>query len=307
MSVARQFEATAGRPISRTIRVSGRTEKRSIAMSRFLVRLAFSGGICLSFVGATPAGEQETTARPLPSAGQSRILAALDQPTDFEFRERPLSDAINYFKQKHEVEILLDSKALSDARVGTDTPITQTLKNISLRSALRLLLMQLDLTYVADDGFLLITSKSQAELKLSFKVYPVQDLVTLDSVFRPAPPPSDASSFPGLIQTFPGLRPAPDKTGDFTGLIEMITCTVAPSTWDEVGGPGTITGNGNSQTIAVSQTDEVQHEIVVLLAALRRVRDEQIAAAKPLDPAAPPEAPEKQKPLQVHAYRLMRG
>jgi hypothetical protein len=287
-------------------------------MSRFLVRLALSAGISLSFVSALPAAEQETAARPLPSAAQTKILAALDQPTDFDFRERLLGDVIDYFKHKHEIKIFVDSKALSEAGIGTDTPITQTLKNISLRSALRLLLRPLHLTYVMGDGYLLITSKTEAESRLSFKVYPVRDLVTLDSDFRPAQPKADERSdspvqdevlagiFAGL-GGFPGGAARNDEAGAFQSLIDMITSTVKPTTWDEVGGPGSISPNGNSQSIAVSQTDEVHEEIVVLLAALRRVRDQQIEAAQPFTPPAPSEAPEQTKTLKVRAYRLMRG
>ncbi|HEV3024091.1 MAG TPA: hypothetical protein VGX76_16560, partial [Pirellulales bacterium] len=280
-------------------------------MSRFLVRLVLGAGFCISSVAATPAVGQETAARPLPSAGQREILAALDQPTEFDFREQPLSDVIDYFKQKHGIEILLDTKALGRAGVGTDTPITQTLKNLTLRSALRVLLMQLDSTYVVGDGYLMITSKTEAESKLSCKIYPVHDLVTLDSDFRPARPRGDDSPVVNeVVQSgfggFPGGLARHDEAGDFPGLIETITTTIAPTTWDEVGGPGAITGNGNSQTIAVSQTDDVHEEIVALLAALRRVRDEQIAAAEPAS-TVPPDAPETKKPLQVRAYRLMRG
>jgi hypothetical protein len=284
-------------------------------MSRFLARLALSAGICVSFLAATSAAEPETAARPLPSEGQSKILAALNQSTEFDFQQWPLTDVASYFKQKHEIEILLDNKALSNAGVSTDTPISEALKKITLRSALKLLLGQLDLTYVVGDGYLLITSKAEAESKLSFKVYPVEDLVTLDSAFRPARPKPDERDDPSLQSevinpsNFGGLGVGTarrDEAGDFPGLINMITSSVSPTTWDEVGGPGSITANPNSQAIAVSQTDEVHEEIVELLAALRRVRDEQLAAAKPLEPA-PPEVTEKKTRPRVRAYRLMRG
>jgi hypothetical protein len=286
-------------------------------MSRFLVRLAISAAMSVSFARAMPAAEQDVSPRPLPSAGQAKILAALDQPTEFDFQDRPLGEVVNIFKETYEIEILLDRKALSDARIDRDAPITQTLKNISLRSGLRLMLAQLDLTYVARDGCLLITSKVEAESKLTLKVYPVQDLVTLDSDFRPAPltkngadnspSPSDMlphPTFPGMGGTGMGMGRIDDE-GDFSELIEMITATVAPTTWDEVGGPGSITGNPHTQAIAISQTDDVHDEIVALLAALRRVRDEQIAAAKPPRRTAPTQAMEQNKPIKVRAFRLM--
>ncbi|HVW36044.1 MAG TPA: hypothetical protein VHB99_02025, partial [Pirellulales bacterium] len=275
-------------------------------MSRFVVRLALGAGLCLSFAVAAPAAEQETAARPLASAGQAKILAVLEQPTEFSFQERPLGKAIEYFEQKHDLQILLDSSALSDEGVGMDAPVTQTLKNIRLRSALRLILKQLDLTYVVGDAYLLITTDTLAENKLSLKVYPVQDLVALEGGFRPAqvatdasddspsrsdmlpPPPFSAGAGFGFGSGLGGL----DDAGNYTGLIELITTTIAPTSWDEVGGPGSISGNAHTQSIAVSQTDEIHEEIVALLAALRRVRDRQLAASQPVEPE-PPETPEQ--------------
>jgi hypothetical protein len=302
------FEATAGRAISSAFRASGRTESRRIAMSRFLARLALAAAIGVCLVGAAAAIENETSVRPLPSAGQSKILAALDQPTDFDFQERSLSDVVSYCTQKHEIEILLDSEALSEAGVGTDAPVTLSLKNIRLRSALRLLLAQRELTYVVGDGYLLITSKAEAESKLNFKIYPVHDLVTLDSAFRPIR--SASGDEDGFLNAAGGTVPLPrppGDAGDFLSLIDTIMSTVSSTTWDQVGGPGTITENANLQAIAVSQTDDVHEEIVALLAALRRVRDEQIAAAKPLDPTASPDTPQQERPLSVRGYRFMRG
>ncbi|MGH7135952.1 MAG: hypothetical protein ACREHD_09445, partial [Pirellulales bacterium] len=188
-------------------------------MSRFLARFALSAGICISFVAATVAVEPETAARPLPSEGRGKILAALDQPTDFDFRERPLGEVMNFFKQKHEIEIVLDRKALTDAGIGTDTPITETLQKIALRSAIKLLLGQLDLTYVVGDGYLLITSKTEAESKLSFKVYPVEDLVTLDSPFRPSLPKRDEREDSAVLREVAPIPPGlgGGGIGGFTG------------------------------------------------------------------------------------------
>ncbi|HVX12135.1 MAG TPA: VWA domain-containing protein [Pirellulales bacterium] len=108
---------------------------------------------------------------------ETRILAALDEKTDLDFAEQPLTDAIDYLKQRHGIEIQLDTKALTDAGVGSDTPITRTIRGITLRSALKLLLSEMDLTYVIKNEVLMITSKTEAENMLSTRVYPVADLV----------------------------------------------------------------------------------------------------------------------------------
>ena len=55
--------------------------------------------------------------------------------------------------------------------------MTVDLKGISLRSALRLMLKELSLTYLIKDEVLLITTPEEADNQLSTKVYPVADLV----------------------------------------------------------------------------------------------------------------------------------
>jgi outer membrane lipopolysaccharide assembly protein LptE/RlpB len=108
---------------------------------------------------------------------EEKILAALDDKTEVDFAEQPLADVVDYLKQRHGFEIQLDKKALTDAGVGSEVPITRTLKGITLRSALKLLLGELELTYVLHNEVLMITSKTEAENMLSQRVYPVADLV----------------------------------------------------------------------------------------------------------------------------------
>jgi hypothetical protein len=110
-------------------------------------------------------------------SAEERINRELLKPTELEFTEIPLKEAIDYIKDRHEIEIQFDEKALTEAAVATDTPITKNLQGISLRSALRLILRPLQLTYVIKDEVLLITSQTEAENQLVVKVYPVADLV----------------------------------------------------------------------------------------------------------------------------------
>lgn len=94
---------------------------------------------------------------------ETKIWAALDEPTELNFVEQPISDVVDYLKARHEIEIQLDAKALTDAGVSTDTPITRSIKGITLRSALNLLLSELDLTYLVRNGVLMVTSNIEAE------------------------------------------------------------------------------------------------------------------------------------------------
>jgi hypothetical protein len=108
---------------------------------------------------------------------EARIREQLAEPTTMDFIETPLEQVVDYLKDLHGIEIQLDTKALEEAGVGSDVPVTRTLKGISLRSGLRLMLGAMDLTYVIKDEVLLITTTEVADQELVTKAYPVADLV----------------------------------------------------------------------------------------------------------------------------------
>jgi len=108
---------------------------------------------------------------------EAKIRETLGHPTIMEFVETPLQDAIDYLKDHHEIEIQLDSRAFEDAGIGADTPITRQLNGVSLASALRLILDDLDATFVVRDGALLITTKAAAGQMLELRVYNIDQLL----------------------------------------------------------------------------------------------------------------------------------
>lgn len=63
---------------------------------------------------------------------------------------------------------------------------------------------------------------------------------------------------------------------DFDSLTELITSTISPQSWQEVGGPGAISGYENNLSLVVSQTQEVHEQIADLLEQLRRLQDLQV-------------------------------
>ena len=126
---------------------------------------------------------------------EKKIYQALYTPTQFDFVQVPLAAAIEYLKQLHGIEIQLDRYELEYEGIGTHTPITRSLKGITLRSALRLMLRELDLTYVVEDDVLLITTQAAARKKLKPRVYTNP---------RPMPPPIRIRS----TQATPGFAPS---------------------------------------------------------------------------------------------------
>lgn len=108
---------------------------------------------------------------------EAKIRKALTDMTDVEFVETPLGDVVEYLKDRHNIEIQLDVKALDEIGAGSETPVTIQLKGISLRSALRLLLRQLDLVYTIQDEVLLITTPDVTAARMDPHVYKVADIV----------------------------------------------------------------------------------------------------------------------------------
>src|SRR5262249_49815133 len=96
-------------------------------------------------------------------AAEAKILAALGERTDLDFTDQTLLDVVDYFKERHGIEIQLDAKALADAGIGGATTVTRNGKGASLRSALELLLNDFDLTYLVRDEVLMITTEAQAD------------------------------------------------------------------------------------------------------------------------------------------------
>lgn len=70
--------------------------------------------------------------------------------------------------------------------------------------------------------------------------------------------------------------PGGGSQADFDTLTDLITTTVEPETWEELGGVGTLQGFPVNLSLVVSQTQEVHEKIADLLAQLRRLQDLQV-------------------------------
>jgi VWA domain-containing protein len=111
---------------------------------------------------------------------EMRIMAALREPlkAPLEYFGQPLSEIMNLLQEDYDIPIHIDTQQLDLLAISSEVEVTVNLRNITLRSALKLLLEQVeDLTYVIEDEVLKITTKDKAAETLQVKVYPVADLV----------------------------------------------------------------------------------------------------------------------------------
>jgi hypothetical protein len=198
------------------------------------------------------------------------------------------------------VSTVLNARALDD--IGLDpskTLVSLKAKEITLRSALRLMLSEHDLTWVLQDEVLQITTPDTSNQDLQSVLYPVPDLARAVEDSGAVAEPLETSRASdgaqrftpmktGLLAQFGGVpqqasvlavEVGVDRTQlDYDSVIETITTTIEPQSWDEVGGPGSIAPIEPITSLVISQTQEVHVKIAELLIKLRSSRQQQADA-----------------------------
>jgi len=168
------------------------------------------------------------------------VEKTLSQVVSAQFLDAPLQEVIKFFAaQAKGVKIRIDEEALEQVGLGTDTPVSANIAPIPLRSTLTLILGELGLTWTYEGKNLLVTTPEAAEQKLITTLHDVNGVT---------------------------LQP-----GTADGLIRVLTRTISPSSWEEVGGPGTIEFSA-PVSLKVAQTRDVHEQIANLIATLRGVK-----------------------------------
>jgi hypothetical protein len=180
---------------------------------------------------------------------EQAIKQAMSSRTNLEFVDVSLKAVMEYISEKHGIPIHFDIAALKDVDLDpSKTKVSIVTKDISLRSALDLILSEFGLTPIIKDEVLLITTRDRAGTMLETRLYNVRDLVARDN--------------------------DPNGGTDTEGLADAIRQTVNPSSWDKAGGLGSLapfSSNGVSAFIIV-QTYDNHDQIENLLSELRKLK-----------------------------------
>jgi type II secretory pathway component GspD/PulD (secretin) len=250
-----------------------------------------------------------------PSEKEKQIMRRLTAPVSLSFEGAPLKSVINELRDVNGINIVIDDPALQEQGISLDSPISIKLDQVSLKSALNLILHKVHLTHVVKDEALQITTEDHARGKLTTVTYQVADLVIPVENFgdvRTPPPPLYAPSNPNPAGTAPtpmsngpfsmqngtpvgtssynAPGSAPTSSGPTTQvqrrsanntmeeqLIKLITSTISPKSWSDMGGPGTIDYHPLTMALVINQAADIQEQITELLAALRRLQDQEVA------------------------------
>ncbi len=160
---------------------------------------------------------------------EQRIREALDKKTSISFVELPLTDCAAQLSQEFDIPIMIDTRSLEEIGLSREEPIDISLKIVSLRSILKLMLRDYELTYRIDQEVMIITTIESAEQN----------------------PSVWAHRLPASL------------VGHEAEFLKTLTTTIQPDSWREQGGHGAATLIGS--VLVVSTTEEVHTSVVDLI------------------------------------------
>lgn len=154
-------------------------------------------------------------------------------------KRQPLIEVAKILSGQLDTPIRLNRRALEDVGLDPNTPVTFRLPEVPTETLLGLMLKELNLTYVIEAEGIVITTPEEAEDKVQARFYDIDEIV-----------------------------PGPYR--DYDAIINLISTTVDPESWDVGAGPSSTVPYQNG--IILCQTLEVHQKIEALLAALREAK-----------------------------------
>ena len=167
---------------------------------------------------------------------QSRLA---DVVPNIEFREMPFARAIGLAASLSGLPITIDPEAMALLQVSLRDPITLRLSNATVEEVLQAIVAKRGMAFVAEEGRILVTGPAEQREKLRGVRYTVSDLAGNDN--------AATNQLAVLIQKF-----------------------VAPESWREAGGQGTI--EADKTALVVEQTGAVHDQILAFCEKLRNAR-----------------------------------
>jgi hypothetical protein len=183
-----------------------------------------------------------TSYRPVRLSGEGSTEAILESlskaDATLSFAETPLRDWIATIAEKAGINAGLDTRAMEDAGIDLEAPVSGSSAGRPLLHAIRSMLDPLGLTAVVRHGQLLVTTHERS-----------QDPAYLERFLYPILPGNDLEEVRDLIES-----------------------TIAAETWDSVGGFATVRPlpAGCGSGLVVSQTEENHERIADLLGGIDR-------------------------------------
>jgi len=186
-----------------------------------------------------------------------------------DFQNAKLEDVISYFQEYSGLNFHLDAEVAKEGQEQARVNIK--LKDVSLKTALKLVLNPRDLGCVYRDGVLLITTKARLGGMTVTRVYDVRDLLFRIRDF--AGPRVELTTPGGAGAALAGAsftveeEPKSEITEDF--ITELIRTNTGDKSWEDASATSVSLVNG---LLVISQSKPVHEEIRHLLDLLRQFK-----------------------------------
>lgn len=120
---------------------------------------------------------------------QKEIERKLTMPVSFDFKNTPFHQVVEDLRTWTGINIMVDKQALEKEKISMDQAVDMKVETVTLRSALRIVLQQMRLTYVVEDEVLKITTEAQDKDQLDLKTDRAKRRIIAcpDYSFRSAP------------------------------------------------------------------------------------------------------------------------
>ena len=215
-------------------------------------------------------------AAPLPAqedvdARKQEVLNKLNtMRVTIDFKETSLEDALSFLRDFTGLNIVVDAEVLTK-HTEEQLKVTLRVKDLLLKSTLKLMLSSRELTALYKEGVILIVPKDRIDRAVSLQIYDVRDLLVKIQDF--AGPkvelvsPSAGGGGPLTGATFTLEEPRSTITEEF--ITEMVKQNTGDRSWDENPNASISLANG---MLIVSQSRRVHEEVRRLLGLLRQFK-----------------------------------
>ena len=212
---------------------------------------------------------------PQTAARNQKVMQQLERPLpEINFDKVGFTDAVDFLRDVSGANIFVNWRALENAKLDRNSPVTARMRDIKLSKALAIILDSLGgdtvkLGYTVDDGVITISTDDDLARNTITSVYDIRDLIIPIPDFDPKDIPPAAG---GAAEAGGKERTRQENIDE---IVRLITETVSPQSWRDAGGSVGSVRELQGQLI-ITATPEMHDSIAQLIRQLREAGGMQI-------------------------------
>jgi hypothetical protein len=179
------------------------------------------------------------------TAKEVALLKTLNSVMSVDYDNDKLKAVLSHIQEKTKLTIIVDETSLSDANVSYDDPVSFKVEKATVRTILKKILGDKNLTYIIKEGSIQVMTPKKASEYTVVRTYQVDDLV--------APNPQMQMMFGPFMAQAQMLQNA-------QMLINLIQASIEPNYW-QPNGPGSITFFPPTRSLIVRASAEMHYQL----------------------------------------------